>query len=517
MRPRALAMTLIALLAVTLLMPAGQLSDGTASQSDISITYEEGDLTLKAGGSCSVNLVVYNVRASGQSGIDDRVIYISTDTDSSMLSVSIDNTQLIIQPSKYRESKITITADPYASMGIESVTVKLTIVDPGDNSRTTVEKDFDITITSNLSAGDMYNKILGIWANSLPAPFNEPTWTAMISFVIFVGIGIILSWMCVPLSLFLLIRRNKESRAEITEGVTKLVFTIVVMYSVVQCLHIAGASEYLIGTAQTLSNLVYITVGAVIAWRVYNVLIKFVFHNVVNNVDVDGVDDSLVPLFKMIGKIGITVIALASILASLGFNLMAIVTSAGIVGLAISLGAQSMLQQFFSGLTLLMTRPFKAGDLVRLGADTAILRVRKVGIMNSQFENWENAEVFSLPNNTVTGNKIVNMTGESRAYRVLVYMTVAYGEDLEKAKQIMFDVAMEHPQVIKDGSYDRPATRLTAFQDSAIEIRLAVYVNEFEDFGIIGGQLRERIYNRFVEAGINIPFPQMDVHLKHDQ
>ena len=67
---------------------------------------------------------------------------------------------------------------------------------------------------------------------------------------------------------------------------------------------------------------------------------------------------------------------MAAILATLGFNLYAIITGAGIAGLAVSLGAQSMLQQFFSGVTLLITRPFKPGDMIRLGTDAAMLRVR---------------------------------------------------------------------------------------------------------------------------------------------
>jgi small-conductance mechanosensitive channel len=230
-------------------------------------------------------------------------------------------------------------------------------------------------------------------------------------------------------------------------------------------------------------------------------------------VDLKGIDESLIPLFKMLGKIGIATIAVAAILATLGFNLYAIITGAGIAGLAVSLGAQSMLQQFFSGVTLLITRPFKPGDMIRLGTDAAMLRVRKVGMMNSQFENWENAELFCLPNNMVTSSRIINMTGENRAYRTLVYMNVAYDTDLKRAQDLMMEAALEHPHVLKDGSFDKPSTRVTGFLDSSVELRLAIYVDEFEDYAFIAGQLRWAIFEKFKANGINVPFPQRDVHI----
>jgi len=95
----------------------------------------------------------------------------------------------------------------------------------------------------------------------------------------------------------------------------------------------------------------------------------------------------------------------------------------------------------------------------------------------------------------------------------MVYMNVAYENDTDLAQQLMKEVAMEHPNVISNGSVDLPSTRVTAFLDSSIELRLTSYVYDFNDHGKISGELREAIFKTFKKNGITVPFPQMDVHL----
>ena len=224
-------------------------------------------------------------------------------------------------------------------------------------------------------------------------------------------------------------------------------------------------------------------------------------------------DSSLIPLFKMIGKIVITVSAAAAILALFGVDLTGILLSAGVITLGITLGAQNILNQFFSGIVLLSTRPFKKGDFVQINGTVYI--VRKVKLMFTEFDNWDKDQVVTIPNNIVSGGTIVNMTREDDEARTYVYMTVAYGSDLKKAQELMVQAAMEHPHVIKDGTRSPPSTRLTNFLDSSIELRLAAYVDDFDSSGSYAGQLRERILQLFDENGIEIPFNKMDIVLQY--
>jgi small-conductance mechanosensitive channel len=164
-------------------------------------------------------------------------------------------------------------------------------------------------------------------------------------------------------------------------------------------------------------------------------------------------------------------------------------------------------------MVLLLTRPFKSGDLVRVGTTPMIYRVSAVNIMSTVFENWENDEVVIMPNNMVSSSAIVNMTGDGLIYKITVFMNIAYENDIETAKEIMKQAAVAHPSVISNGSVDVPSVRMTSFLDSSIELRLSCYVYDFNDGGKISGELRESIFKSFKENGITIPFPQMDVHL----
>jgi len=84
------------------------------------------------------------------------------------------------------------------------------------------------------------------------------------------------------------------------------------------------------------------------------------------------------------------------------------------------LGAQNSLNQFFSGMTLLITRPFREGDLVKMKEHTAILRIKRIGLMNTTFHSWENEEVIVMPNSVVASSVITNMSSKNRAYRILI-------------------------------------------------------------------------------------------------
>jgi len=223
------------------------------------------------------------------------------------------------------------------------------------------------------------------------------------------------------------------------------------------------------------------------------------------------VDSSLIPLFLAIGKI-IIIIATASIALSVfGMDLAAIITSLGVAGMAISLGAQNTLTQFFSGLNLMLTRPFKIGDMVSIGSDTNIYEVKKVGMMNTTFKNWANQEYCVMPNNVVVASKIVNVTGQSLAYWMCLYFYSSYDADVDLAKKIILETALKNPNVVQDGSYSYPFVRLNDFGASAIEYRLSMYISDFKDNVKVTGQLNEAIYAALEENGIGCPYDLWDV------
>jgi len=256
---------------------------------------------------------------------------------------------------------------------------------------------------------------------------------------------------------------------------------------------------------------VFVVIGAYIAWRAF----KIVLYNVIVRFDrEDRVDDTLIPLFKMIGRIVICVVALSTILNIFGFDLAAIVTSAGLVSLAISLGAQETLNQFFCGIQLMATRPFRIGDKVRLGTDTNVLIVRKIRVMDTEFKNWLNEEVFRVPNSKVMSSMITNITYNDESYKIYEYIDVDYGADIDKAKEIMLSIVSAHPQVITDGSKDMPSFRFYSMDASSIRLRVTYVLTDHELSYTVPCQIREAIYRKLHAEGIKVPHNIVDVHME---
>ncbi|MDR0335312.1 MAG: mechanosensitive ion channel family protein, partial [Methanomassiliicoccaceae archaeon] len=261
-------------------------------------------------------------------------------------------------------------------------------------------------------------------------------------------------------------------------------------------------------------DIIYIALGSWIGIKVLSAVLDMWEKRAAEDNEEYDKRDSIVPLLMVLGKICVAMIATALILAVFGFDLMIIATGAGVIGLAVSFGAQSTLAQFFGGITLLVNRPFRQGDLIRLDAGTETLRVLNVGFMMTTFRNWANSEIFSMPNQKVVSSTIINVTAESLAFRIIVLVRVPYGTDVILAKKLALQAMTEHPRILRDGSEEIPKVRLEEFSESALTIRVSGFVDDFEDHRSIAGEIRESIYTKYRENGIEIAIPKMDVYFK---
>ena len=415
---------------------------------------------------------------------------------------------------------ITITAERYAA-SIDTMTAvfNFSFFDPSDESdvhHVTVEKS--MSIRSRMASENEYNRIMGIWNNPFPSPFDTAVYAAAVTFAVWFVIALFVSSILVPLIVPFFIKDDKKEHRDIKKRVWMPLFVLIMLFGLTECMNVIGAGEYIITLANGVAGIAYVLLGALIAWRVYvTVCEAFIRHASENN---GRVDRSVMPLLLMIGKIVIGMVTFGAMLAVLGFNLMIIVTGAGVIGIAISLGAQSTLSQFFSGLTLLINRPFRPGDIVMIDGRNDILKVIKVGFVMSTFKNWSNSEVITMPNGKVVSSTIINVTTGAKTYRISVDIGVAYGTDVEKAKRLALEAMTEHPRIVKDGSEENPKVRFQAFGESAVMIRVSGYVDDFEDNGSITAEIRESIYRKYNENGIEIAFPQMDVRIRsreHDE
>lgn len=519
MRPAKVPAFLLIVLAICLLtvLPAPA-SDAAVASGDVGLVpYPDQDrLRINAGSSDSFRIEVVNYLSFSANDIgNSRMISVRFVSDPDIaVSVSESDRNFVLAGQEHRYITITVSVNKYAAAHDYEIGITLSVTSlQGGTAVTSGPEPVGLTVLSPLSSGNAYNKILGIFENPLPSPFNSPLASAVITLLLWLAICLLIIIVLIPVLLRTFAKGHREEGEKVKKGLMSLTPLVALLFAFDSSLRVYGAAEEIIGPIEVWFNVFYIALGAVIAWKIYLVFIQYSVSRISKNSRVDQKDMDLEPVLRLFGKLIIWVMAVAMIMAAWGFNLTAIVTSAGIISLGITLGAQNILNQFFSGMVLLLTRPFKSGDLVKISGGSTIYKVLRVNIMNTVFENWDNDETVIMPNNAVSSSTIVNLTGDGLMYKVTVFMNIAYEDDVDLAKDLMKKAAMDHPSVINNGSVEPPATRVTAFLDSSIEIRLTGYVYDFNDSGKIGGELREKIFRSFKENGISVPFPQRDVHL----
>jgi len=195
-------------------------------------------------------------------------------------------------------------------------------------------------------------------------------------------------------------------------------------------------------------------------------------------------------------------IVIINIVGTQTVSLAAIIGSAG---LAIGLAVKDNLANFAGGVMLLFNKPFKGGDYIQ--AQNIEGTVKTVGILYTTLTTIDNKTVY-IPNGPLSTGTITNYTTQENR-RVDLLIGVDYGSDVELVKKILLDAALKHPKVLDDPA---PFARMSKMNDSSIDFVLRVWVKS-PDYWEVNFDLTEEIYKQLNANGLNIPFPQMTVHL----
>ena len=196
-------------------------------------------------------------------------------------------------------------------------------------------------------------------------------------------------------------------------------------------------------------------------------------------------------------------------LTALGYDMNAIVLGlSAILGLMLGFGLQDTITNLASGFWIALTRPFDKGHVVSLQGYTG--SIKNIGIMSTTMVTPDNT-VITIPNRIVWGSPMVNYT-KMNIRRVDVNVGVAYGTDLDKAVKIAMDVMKSHKLVLKN---PEPSVAITELADSSINLQLRPWAKT-GDYWTVKGEITKKIYEVYGKEGIEIPFPQVDVHLKKE-
>jgi small-conductance mechanosensitive channel len=206
---------------------------------------------------------------------------------------------------------------------------------------------------------------------------------------------------------------------------------------------------------------------------------------------------------------GLVLVGFLIALSALGFELKNVTIIGGALGVGIGFGMQAIVNNFVSGLILLFERPIKVGDVIQL-SDGQQGRVLNLGLRATTIQTFDRAEIV-VPNGDLIASPVTNWTLGDRSMRLTIPVGVAYGSDVETVMRVLTAVASESPQVLKD---PQPMVLFLNFGDSALDFQLRVWIADFNDRRIIQSALIREIDRRFRVEGVEIPFPQRDLHLR---
>ena len=221
------------------------------------------------------------------------------------------------------------------------------------------------------------------------------------------------------------------------------------------------------------------------------------------------IDDSLISLFHSILKISLFIISILYILSLWGIEIGPLLAGLGIAGLAVALALQPLLSNIFSGAAMVLDHSVRVGDLIYLDKETKG-KIEKIGLRSTRLRTFDN-ELIIVPNNKVADSRIQNVALPEPKSRVVVPFGVAYGTDIEKVKKVVLTAIKRVAHIEKD---PKPLVRFLEMADSSLNFKAYFYVDSFENRFASIDEANTRIYNALNKAKIEIPFPQVDVHLK---
>jgi small-conductance mechanosensitive channel len=255
----------------------------------------------------------------------------------------------------------------------------------------------------------------------------------------------------------------------------------------------------------------YIVIAAWIISSFLHDIITIYGHNLAENSEGDW-DDRLVELLELVIKYVVWFVALMLILSVFEVDITPFLAGAGIAGLAVALAAQDIISNFFGGALITVDKPFKVGD--RIKVDDFYGDVTHIGPRSTRLKTLE-YQIVTIPNNKITTNVIVNYSMPDPKIKMTIPVSVAYGSDIDKVTKILYEVVDD---AVKNTEYlladPEPRVFFIEFGASDLKFIIKIWSKAYNTPDEVKDVINRRINARFAAEGIEIPFQQIDIHMR---
>ena len=235
-------------------------------------------------------------------------------------------------------------------------------------------------------------------------------------------------------------------------------------------------------------------------------LVRFVIRVVDHSKWFERIDRSARSFLSSVIHVLLYAVLLLTVAGILGIPLTSFVTILASAGVAVGLALQGALSNFVGGIIILLVHPFRVGDYIETTSETGT--VESISAFYTVLSTPDNKKI-TIPNGSLTNTAIVNYSSAENR-RVDLTFSVDYATEMEKVKEILLTLAEKHPKALQDPA---PVARLNQQGDSSLNFVLRVWCKS-EDYWDVYFDLNEGAKKRFDDEGIQIPFPQVDVHMK---
>ena len=219
-------------------------------------------------------------------------------------------------------------------------------------------------------------------------------------------------------------------------------------------------------------------------------------------------DPSLIPFLGTMLDIVLKILLIVTLAGMLGFETTSFIAILGAAGLAVGLALQGTLANFAGGVLILVFKPFRVGDLIEAQGEKG--NVKEIQIFVTIINTPENKTVI-IPNGAISNGNITNYTVEG-LIRVDMTFGISYDSDIKKAKEVLLDIMQKHPKTLKNPA---PFVGVSALADSSVNLAVRPYTHP-NDYWEVYFDVYEAGKVALDGAGVTIPFPQVDVHMKPD-
>ena len=246
--------------------------------------------------------------------------------------------------------------------------------------------------------------------------------------------------------------------------------------------------------------------AAIVVYILGRWVIKLVKKGLSRAMSYRNADPTLNTFLMSLVSVLLTFFLILAIVGILGVNTSSLVALLASAGLAIGMALSGTLQNFAGGVMIMLFRPFKVGDFI--SAQGFEGKVSEIQIFNTHLLSVDNKEII-LPNGALSTNAMTVFSKQDTR-RVDWVFSIAYGDDYDKAKSVLKRLCQEDERILKEPGV---MIELIKLNNSSVDITVRAWVKT-PDYWLVFFAMNEKVYKTFAAEGLNIPFPQMDVHLK---